>query len=203
MRTSKPIATVSYNSVEFLTHRLNELVKNKKVTTWIFIEHKAEEDERKDHIHLWLKPNTLIDTMDLQKFLEEFDPEHPDKPKKCIDFVSSKIDDWILYSMHFAPYLNSKMESRKYCYKKDDFYFSDEDTFEDLYLHALKGSEWAKKNQILEVLKDRRINPVTLIDKGMVPLHLAGSLSAYNNLKFGFTDRGGRSGHEEENPDDE
>lgn len=71
MRTSKPIATISYNSADFLKLRLNDLIKSKKICDWMFIQHTAEADEKKDHIHLWIKPNTLLDTMDLQEhFLE-------------------------------------------------------------------------------------------------------------------------------------
>ena len=116
MRTSKPIATISYNSQEFLWVKLNELIDAHKISDFMFINHFAEEDERKNHIHLWIKPNTLIDTMDLQKFLIELVPNNPLKPLKCIDFRPSLVDDWILYSQHFEPYLASKNE--KYVEKK-------------------------------------------------------------------------------------
>ena len=68
MRTSKPIATISYNTEEYLVSRLQELVRNKKICDYMYIKHFKEEDETKDHIHLWIKPNTLIDTMDIQDF---------------------------------------------------------------------------------------------------------------------------------------
>ena len=71
MRTSKPIATISYNSETYLRDKLNELIKSHKISDYMFIKHKAESDERKDHIHLWIKPNTLLDTMDLQKHFTE------------------------------------------------------------------------------------------------------------------------------------
>lgn len=200
MRTSKPIATISYNSEEFLKNKLDELHRNCKISDWIFIKHTAEQDEKKDHIHLWIKPNTLLDTMQLQIFLTEFDPQKPLKPLKCIDFVSSKIDDWILYSMHYAPYLASKNESREFAYTKEDFKFCDEDTFEDLYIHALKGSEWAHRYQLLEQLANRNINPSDLILNGTVPLNMASQLSSFMYMRgnIGTTTRGGRKGHEEE-----
>jgi len=191
MRTSKPISTISYNSPEFLEAKLNELHRSHTISDWMYIKHKAEADERKDHIHLYVQPNKLIDTMDLQKFFEERDPMHPDhKPLKCIDFRASKCDDWILYVMHLEAYLATKGQSREFHYKKSDFRFCDEDAFEDNFAHALRGSEFAQRQQTLEFLQNGT-NPVDLIKSGLVPLSLAGSLNAYDRL----LDRHGRHTH--------
>lgn len=199
MRTSKPIATISYNSQEFLVQKLKELLDNHKICDYMFIKHHAEEDEKKDHIHLWIKPNTLLDTMDLQKHFMELDMKNPTKPLKCIDFRVSQVDDWILYNQHYAPYLASKNESRAYHYLKEDFVFADEDTFDDLYNHAFKGSDWAKRFQILEQLANGLINPANLILNGSVPLNMASQLNAFTYMKTHYgTDRGGRPNHEQE-----
>lgn len=198
MRTSKPISTISYNTEEFLKYKLDQLVKNHKVSDWIYVKHHAEADERKDHIHLWLKPNTLIDTMDLQKFLEEYDPENPSKPKKCIDFRGGKVDDWILYAQHYEPYLASKAESREYHYTRKDFVYADEDSFEDLYNHAMKGSDFAKRFQILEQLRSGSISPAELITNGTVPLNLAANLNAFKYMQNHYgLDRGSGEDHED------
>ena len=197
MRTSKPIATISYNSPEYLTYQLNELVSKHKISDWIFITHFAEEDEKKNHIHLWIKPNTLVDTMDLQKYFLEANPADPKKPFKCIDFRQSSIDDWILYNQHYKPYLASKGESREYHYTRDDFVYCDEDTFDDLYNHAFKGSEWAKRYQILEQLASGMTNPSKLILNGTVPLNMATQLNAFEYMRTHYgTDRGGHEGHD-------
>lgn len=199
MRTSKPIATISYNSIDFLRYQLGELIKAHKICDYMLIKHQAEADEKKDHIHLWIKPNTLLDTMDLQKFLTEINPSAPLKPFKCIDFRLSVVDDWILYSQHYEPYLASKGESRQYHYTRDDFIYYDEDTFDDLYNHAFKGSDWAKRNQILQALSEGSISPTTLILNGTVPLNMAGQLNAFKYMQkhYGTLDRGNHSGHEE------
>lgn len=166
----------------------------------MFINHFAEEDEKKNHIHLWIKPNTLLDTMDLQKHFTEYDPKNPTKPLKCIDFRVSQVDDWILYNQHYAPYLASKQESREYHYSHDDFVYNDEDTFEDLYNHAFKGSDWAKNNQILEQLSRNLINPAQLILNGTVPLNMASALNSFKYMQTHYRtlDRGTHSNHEEE-----
>lgn len=198
MRTSKPIATVSYNTENFLEEQLGVLIKNHKISDYMYIRHHAEEDEKKDHWHVWIKPNTLLDTMDLQKFFMELDPKKPTKPLKCIDFSSSKVDDWILYNQHYEPYLASKGESRKYHYFRSDFKYYDEDTFEDRYNHAFKGSEWAKSNQILEALHRGQLNPTRLILNGTIPLNMASQLNAFKYMQTHYgTDRGQHSDHEE------
>lgn len=198
MRTSKPIATISYNSEEFLKERLHELMKNHKISDYMYIRHEAEEDEKKQHIHLWIKPNTLLDTMSLQEHFKEIDLNKPTKPLKCIDFIQSKVDDWILYNQHYEPYLASKGESRKYHYTRDDFCYADEDTFQDLYNHAFKGSEWAKRNQILEALAGGQLHPTKLILNGTVPLNMASQLNAFKYMQTHYgLDRGGRPNHEE------
>lgn len=197
MRTSKPIATISYNSQEFLIHQLDELIRNHKICDYMFINHFAEEDEKKNHIHLWIKPNTLIDTMDLQKYLTEIDPLNPTKPLKCIDFRPSEVDDWILYSQHYKPYLASKGESREFHYTRDDFVFNDEDTFDDLYNHAFKGSVWAQRNQILQALSEGIKSPQQLILNGTIPLNQATQLNAFMYMQTHYgLDRGSHSNHE-------
>lgn len=203
MRTSKPIATISYNSQDFLVHQLDELIKNHKICDYMFINHFAEEDEKKNHIHLWIKPNTLLDTMDLQKHFTEINPSNPTKPFKCIDFRLSQVDDWILYNQHYEPYLASKGESRKFHYTRDDFVYNDEDTFDDLYNHAFKGSDWAKRNQILEALAQGQMNPTQLILNGTVPLNMASQLNSFKYMQTHYgLDRGSHLNHEEEGDDE-
>lgn len=198
MRTSKPVATISYNSEPYLYNKLHELISQRKICDFMFITHFPESDERKAHIHLWIKPNTLIDTMQLQDFFREIDLSNPSsKPLGCIDFRSSQIDDWILYSCHYQPYLASKGESREYHYDKSDFIFYDEDTFLDNWAHAFKGSEWARRNQILQALADGTMNPTELILNGTVPLQMASQLSAFKYMQRNSStlDRGSRNGH--------
>lgn len=204
MRTSKPIATISYNTPEFLKMKLDELMKEHKISDYVFIKHYKEEDEKKDHIHLWIKPNTLLDTMSLQEHFVELDQSNLLKPLKCIDFRTSKIDDFILYGLHLEAYLNTKGEERQYHYVREDFCYADEDSFEDLFNHAFRGSEFAKQYQTIQMLNNNSINPADLILKGFMPLNLAGSLNALVSLQKnqGHTYRGGRPGHEEQTEDE-
>ena len=188
------VSTISYNSEAFLINKLNELAKNHVISDYMFIRHLPEEDERKDHIHLVLKPNKRIDTMEIQEFLTELVPEAK-KPLKCIDFhKTSDLDEWILYELHHQGYLLSKGESRKYVYNKDDFRYYDEDTFEYNYYHAFHASKWAYNNQIMRQIRENIINPVDLIYNNTVSLKDAGNLLAMQRMHRTY--RGYHEGHE-------
>ena len=128
MRTSKPIATISFNTPSFLEHKLTELTKAGFISFWSFVPHLPEDDEagKKDHCHLYIEPSKMIQTDDLRAEFKEFDPTNP-KPLGCISFRSSKFDDWYMYGLHDEKYLASKGESRRYHYRHDDFRTSDDD----------------------------------------------------------------------------
>ncbi len=129
MRTTKPIATISFNTPEYLRLKLNELKKAKIISLWHFIEHLPEDDEagNKKHIHLYIEPSKLLQTEDLGEHFIEFDATMPDKPKKCLLFRSSKFADWYLYGLHDTAYLASKGQTRRYKYEHSDFITSDTD----------------------------------------------------------------------------
>ena len=198
MRTKKPVSTISYNTRDFLVTHLRKLVKDHKISFYAMIWHYPEVDEKKGHWHLLLIPNTLIDTMDIQEYLTELDPRHS-KPLKCIDFRQTKdIDEWILYSQHYRPYLISKMEDRQYQYTKEEFHTSDEDTFDDLYNHAFHGSKWANNNQIIQQLK-RPKGAYDMISNGSLPLSLANSAYIFQKMRTeACLDRGDHKNHEED-----
>lgn len=129
MRTTKPIATISFNSPEYLRLKLNELKKAKIIALWHFIEHLPEDDEagKKKHIHLYVEPAKLLQTEELNEHFIEFDATMPTKPKRCLPFRSSKFADWYMYSLHDSAYLASKGQSRRYKYEHSDFITSDDD----------------------------------------------------------------------------
>lgn len=132
MKTRLPISTVSYNTDSFLQYKLNELIKAKKISFWSYIIHKAEENEKKDHKHLFIVPSSTVQTVDLQSFFDEIDLSS-DKPLKCMDFRPSKFYDWYKYCLHDIAYLFSKGEIRQFHYSKSDFVVSDLDNF-DYYI---------------------------------------------------------------------
>lgn len=131
MRTTKPISTISFNSRDYLTLKLNELTKAKVISFWSFISHKPEDDEggKKNHIHLYVEPSKMLQTDDLKEALKEYDPSNPSKPLGVLKWVFSKFSDWYLYSIHDKRYLALKGQSRRFHYLDSDFSSSDDDEF--------------------------------------------------------------------------
>lgn len=203
MSTSKPISTISYNSENFLKLKLEELVSNHKLADYKYIRHYAEEDEAKDHFHVLLIPNCVIDPMDIQDFLKEFDPNNPKKPLGCIYFNrTSDVDEWLLYVMHFPAYLESKGQNREFIYSKDDFRYHDDFAFERDFHHAFHGSKWALEQSQMGFIRDllnNKIEPVDAFGSGSVPINKAPAVNSVVNMQMRFLNRNGRSTHSPKN----
>ena len=129
MRTTKPIATISFNTPAFLELKLTELCKAGRISFWAFIHHKPEDDEggKKYHSHVFVIPSKMLQTDDLRAELREYDPTCPDKPLGCISFNSSKFEHWYMYALHDKRYLASKGQSRRFHYVHSDIVTSDAD----------------------------------------------------------------------------
>lgn len=198
MRTSKPISTISYNSNGYLELKLNEMMRNHVIQFWMYIDHHKERDEAKDHKHVYLEPNKTIDTMAIQDALKEPDPSHPDKPLGVMSFHTSDPDEWILYDLHDPAYLASKGMTREYHYEPDKVITSDPDEFSEKYRHAYEASEWARRNWVLNRIKDDPDGAAQLIFNGSIPIQLATQIRALQMMYHGgvvFPDRNGRQSH--------
>ena len=104
--TSKPISTISYNSIGFLTEKLLEWYDAHIIQAFQIISHKGEDGD-KDHHHVRLEPNKRLDPMTLVEDLREYEPGK-DKPLGCRPFRPSKEEDWFLYAVHDPDYLKIK-----------------------------------------------------------------------------------------------
>lgn len=145
MATSKPISSISYNTEEFLKAKLDKLVQSGIVTFWAYIRHNGEsrlDDEAagKDHWHLLMIPNKCVDLVSIGKEFQEFYPNDPQNPLRCMPFRTSKTDDWILYAIHEPDYILFHGLNKTYIYDVTDFKTSDKD-----YLHQL----WVEAKQSL------------------------------------------------------
>lgn len=133
MNTGKPISTISYNTTQYLDYILNNLIDNDIIVFYAYIFHKAEENETKDHIHLYIEPNSRLDTSVLRKKFDEVDVTgESDKPLGVMPFRASKWQDWYLYSIHDIDYLRSKCFTREYIYSKENIIVSDVNYFNEL-----------------------------------------------------------------------
>lgn len=176
MKTSLPIATVSYNSVVFLTKVLNRLVDEKRINFWSFIEHMPEDDEKKIHLHVFLVPNGIQDTDNLREDFQEFTSVN-EKPLNILPFRSSKWQEWFLYSSHNRKYLDSKMEVRKYYYSKEDFCNSDDTYFNEL-IHTIDYSKFMGTERFLNALRNGLDFRQCCI-QGIVPIGLVGQYQRF------------------------
>ena len=205
MKTSKPVSTISFNSVGFLTLKLNELTKAGKVSFWCFVQHMPEDDEggKKEHCHVYIEPSKMIQTDDLKKELLEFDPTNPSKPLGCLSFTSSKFGPWYLYGLHDKRYLASKGQSRRYHYCFDDFLSSDEDDLlcKSRQIDLLALSPYA---DMQEAQREGLTFP-EYFARGTIPLpQLVQFQRAWDLLLRTRTDRGSYSPHPKSPfPDDE
>ena len=151
MRTSKAFSTISYNTQDFLIDNLNRLLNSRDIDFWQYIYHNKEEDEEKDHIHLYVVPSHLIDTNQFAREFVEF-VEGESKPRRLRPCVSSKFQDWYLYAIHHSGYLAGKGQSRKYHYSIDDIICSDGVFLMD-QVHQI---DWTKINPLGAVIDAAR-----------------------------------------------
>lgn len=208
MVTTKPFATVSYNTEAFLLDLLKSLTSSHKIEFWAFVHHMPEDDEggRKEHIHLYIEPSKRIDTAVLRDEFKELDVTRPQDPLSCLPFRSSKFQDWYMYACHDREYLAQKAEKRRYHYKREDFKVSDEDAFNYL-IKTIDLSELSPVRR-LKQFRDSGMTFNQAVSQGLVPLP---QLSNYKKVwdilsqpaSQDYTDRGGRSNHEQDQDQDQ
>ena len=119
MSTKKPISPISFNTEMFLHGVCRDLVGSGLIQSFIFIMHYAEKDTTKDHFHLLLCPSRPVEPMRIRAAFRELCPGKPDLG--CLPFQPSKISDWLLYALHFPPYLFRKGLVRVNSYQLADF----------------------------------------------------------------------------------
>lgn len=188
MRTSKPFSTISYNTDSFLVEKLNSLVDSFKVEFWCYVKHFGELDDsgnrEKEHKHVFIIPNGKIDTMELSQMMLETDNNNLKKPLRCMDFHSSKEDDWILYSSHDPDYLRTKFLVREFNYQLKDFVSSDDDEMRIKWDRAFHESEYMKNQRLLNMMQTHSASQ--LVSAGFVQPQQAFQMQIfYKMLKQG------------------
>lgn len=185
MATSKPVATISYNSESFLKSKLDSLVSMGVLQSYLFIHHMGEGDSKKDHFHVWMSPNRMVDKNKLKNEFIEIDLNNPlGKPLGVVDIKPSKIDDWVLYCLHDREYLYTKGLIKEYHYSKDDIKGVSQEFIDEAVEHAFTESAWAlegvKTKLICEAVETD--NTYQLYKSGLVRLGQASGLRALKKL---------------------
>lgn len=167
MRTTKPFSTIWFGSEEFLKLQLDGLIKRGKMQFYCYIKHHKEEDEKKDHIHVYMEPDGQLDTHQLTELLTEYVPDN-NKPVRPSKYNPSKFGDWYLYDTHNVAYLASKGQKRKYHYSRDDVIASDDDVLTEM-IHTIDLS----KLNTMEMIRNAAVNGIpfeSLVLQGQVPI---------------------------------
>lgn len=194
MRTSKPFSTISYNSLEFLNEKLGMLLQKRLITFYAFVKHYPEEDERKEHKHLYIIPNGQIDTDSVTDYLQEMDLTNPLKPLGVMPWQSSKWADWFLYTSHDTAYLASKNQTRKYHYTQEDFVTSHDDFFLE-QIHTIDRTKYIKTQEFVDQIKSGA-TLFEMVAKGQIPApQFLQYSSMYSYIKNEITERNGRVTH--------
>lgn len=201
MKTSKPFSTISYNTIDFLATTLMHLVDTRKLDFFAFVKHLPEEDETKEHIHVYIVPNGKVDTDQVRNELIEVDIANPlNKPLGCMPTKSSKFADWYLYGLHDTLYLASKGQTRKYHYTREEFIVSDIDYFNE-EIHTIDHTKYNRFQELKHAVEQGK-SFADVLGTGIVPLQQTYAWErAYDILTQATTNRGDRPGHESEDED--
>lgn len=172
MKTESPLTTISYNTPEFLKATCDNLVKCQIIDWYAFIKHKGELDpfddmRDKDHIHLLIRPLKAIETSSILREFLELDPERPSDPLGCVRFDKCKsVGTWVLYSLHYAPYLDSIGKKKEFInYPFHEFVTNNEQELK----RARRSVDFeykAKRNTVL-----------TLLNQGMNRLEIMNAIN--------------------------
>lgn len=175
MRTAKPFSSITYNTKEYLTTKLEECRQKGAISFWAFIEHLPEKDEKKEHKHIYVVPERQIDTKIFMDFFTEIDIAKPLKPLKMMPCRASKWQDWYLYALHNTEYLRSKGQEREYTYTLEQINSSDN----DYLLELAKTIDFSKFNKNANIVKKIKqgASLLDLVETGEIPI------SQFNQFK--------------------
>lgn len=182
MKTSKPIATISYNTEKFLREKIYYWKKQGIIEYGMWILHQPDVDGDKAHYHVYLQPSKLIQTEDLINDSCELDPTNPEKPLKMTVFKSSETNNWILYALHDEKYLTEKGLSRNIHYEANQIESTCEDTFYEMLSCAFDYRNNKLEFRIIEAINQGQ-SWTNIVSSGMIPIRqMAGARLFYMAL---------------------
>ena len=113
MSTSKPISTISYNTKDFLLAKLNSWYESHLIQAYQVIFHLGEEGD-KNHAHVRIEPNKVLDPMNLTAELKEPDPHHNKERHRIFQLQFYKhLTHFRAYCTHFSI-LHNQNDTRHY-----------------------------------------------------------------------------------------
>lgn len=172
MKTKLCISTIFYDQIHNdLESRLNFLIDTQYIDWWAYICHFADADDKKQHYHILLQPNHIIDT----EKLRESGFYICDKTYSCLPFrISKNIGDWVLYSLHDKDYLLQKNLIRHYNYNWSDLKSSDSIAFFQYEAESVKSINSMAQRYIAAFQKG--LTPYDMVLSGSVTLQNIGNV---------------------------
>ena len=184
MATRNPISTISYNTEPFLREKLETWLRAHIIQAYQYIPHKGEDGD-KNHIHVRIEPNKILDPMDLKEALQEY-VIGSEKPLGCRPFRSSKEEDWILYVVHDKDYLRIKYgggeKGEKIPYKWQEIRVPEDYDMECAYTRARSMLEHTSAHLIARLSKGER--PTNLLFEGENPYIVNAVVRALNTTDY-------------------
>lgn len=155
MATSKPQASICYNTDRFLKKTLQGLIDNGILEWWFYIEHEPDTDDKVKHNHLWVKPRKAIDMVSLEQCFYQYQ-KGKKEPLRCIGFEYSEPKNAILYFLHDKDFLKVKKKTRNKHYRYAQIKTSDKLKLEYQYRCAVEWlhSELMQTSYAEEQIKD-------------------------------------------------
>lgn len=185
MATTKPISTISYNTVPFLKEKLDNWVKAHWIQAYMFIHHKGEDGD-KDHIHLRIEPNKSLDPMNLTEELKEYEPGN-NKPLTVRPWRSSKEEDWILYIVHDPEYLKihygDDPKGEKIPYEWNDIVGSDGYDVETAYIRAKATLRHSASNLTKRLKAGEQVENMLMQGENVFTINAIQKAISYNEVK--------------------
>lgn len=168
MKTKRLVSSIGYNSEAFLSATLARLVSAGVIEWAHYIRHRAEEDEEKDHWHLVMMPCKTLDTRALQREFDEVDLMHPGKPLSVLPFrFSSSLDLWLLYAIHYKPFLASKGQTRAFHYDRAAVLSTCPELLREQW-HEVNLAKYGLGEQLAEAV-ERKIPWESVVASGLIP----------------------------------
>lgn len=145
MRTQKAISNIAYHRPEVFKFMTDTLREAGIIGPCLWIAHKAEQDEKKDHIHLLLLDGFKVyDTSKLASAwgVDVVDGAAASVTDRWTVTKTSAISDWLLYGIHDPAYLAFKGKEKEHFYTWAD-------------VHCSKGDEAILENLIQQATEAR------------------------------------------------
>lgn len=192
MKTQKAISNIAYHRPEVFETIVNVLRESNAIGPCLWISHKAEGGDRKNHLHFILLGGYKTYNTDGLSTLFGFDVIDGEKQSATNLWKPTKnICDWLLYGIHDTTYLLRKGLEKQYSYSFDDVKCTkgDEDTLDALKQEAQEYLEQSgdKIYRVLRLCIKKGISFPRIVADGLIPVNsVYQAYQAYRLIRYRY-----------------